>query len=146
MTPAEMKARFQAIADQTLEKAQETVLEQKDYLIGLVLHQQEIAHEDSLGNPLREYSPAYKKYKLLSGKSGETDLEETGEMHGSMNLAVNGDEFTIDSPSLTEQGELKSEWLARWTDAPIMELTEENKELAREYLAPFYLEKVSGIL
>lgn len=112
-----MKARFEKLQADTIIIAGEVILEHKEEIIGLLVQQQFEEGIDSSGNPLREYSPAYKQHKILSGKSGKTDLENTGEYHETMNLTVVDDEMFINSPAMTDNGILKTDWLNAWNEA-----------------------------
>ena len=142
-----MRERAQALMGQVIGIAGECMLEHKEEIVALVIDQQQEQHEDSLGNPLRAYSTPYRKHKELAGKTGETDLDETGEMHATMNLSVNGDTYSIDSPATTDQGELKSEWLKAWdNDQPIMDLTEENKKAAWGIIRDDFTERINEVL
>ncbi len=142
-TARQMRERLQALQSNIITIAGEWMLENKEQIIALVIDQQEKEHIDSLGQPLRAYSPAYKLHKELEGKSGDTDFDETGEMHGAMNLSVDGEMYSIDSPAQTGEGELKSDWLRRWNyDEPVMELTEDNKKQAWLIIEPSFREKI----
>jgi hypothetical protein len=124
--------------------AGEAILENKEQIIGLLVQQQFEEGIDSNGNPLREYSLPYRKHKELQGKSGKTDLENTGEFHATMDLTVDGEVFILKSPSTTDTGQLKSEWLNEWNEAKgggdVMKLTEANLQLASEIVTPTFLE------
>jgi hypothetical protein len=123
------------------------MLENKEQIVGLVINQQQEQHVDSNDTPLKPYSRQYMLYKESIGKSGQTDFDLTGEMHAEMNLTVSGDEYSIDSPATTTNGELKSAWLKKWNDdAPIMELTPENKIEAWGIIKESFMEKVNEVL
>lgn len=124
-----------------------TVLENKEKIIALVIDQQYNESVDSEGVPLRAYSTPYLKHKELSGKyRGKTDFEDTGEFHATMNLAVVDDMVIIDSPSRTDKGELKSEWLTNWNGSEVMGLTPDNKELLRGELTPLFVAKLGELI
>jgi hypothetical protein len=65
-----------------------------------------------------------------------------------MNLLVDSgaDEYEIYSPAETDEGELKSEWLTEWQESPVMSLTEQNQDIARELIFPEIIEKSKLIL
>ena len=145
MTATEMKSVWVAKREQIAELAAQTILENKTDIIGLVIHQQYDEGVDSLGNPLRSYFPAYQHSKELAGLyRGKTDFNLTGEYHATLDLAIAGDTFVIDSPSLTTKGELKSEWLEAWQGAPINDLTPENIQVAADLLNPLFKEKLEA--
>lgn len=129
---------------QITEIAGEAILENKEQIIGLLVQQQYEEGIDSNGTPLREYSPGYRERKELQGKSGKTDLDETGEFHATMDLTIQDDTFILNSPALTETGQLKSEWLNEWNEArggsDVMRLTPANLEAAKEIVTPTFRE------
>ncbi len=126
-----------------MEIAREVIVENQEILTKLVIKQQFEDHISSDGTPLRDYSPGYRLLKEKMGRSGQTDLDLTGEMHSEMEVTFEGsDVYKIDSISAVD-GRLKSEILAEWNEAPIMDLTEENKLVAKEQLTPLFLEKVN---
>jgi hypothetical protein len=141
-----MRQRFESLRDDITAIAGQCMLEHKEEIAGLLVTQQYDEHVDSEGNPLRAYSTPYRKHKELSGKSGSTDFEETGIMHSTMELRVDGDEYEINSPAQTDTGELKSDWLNNWNGTETMTLTKENKELAGEIIMPDFVEKVNQYL
>lgn len=142
-----MRERVQALRSGIIAIAGETMLENKEQIVGLVINQQQEQHVDSNDTPLKPYSRQYMLYKESIGKSGQTDFDLTGEMHAEMNLTVSGDEYSIDSPATTTNGELKSAWLKKWNDdAPIMELTPENKIEAWGIIKESFMEKVNEVL
>ncbi len=115
--------------------------------MGLVIDQQYNQGIDSDGNPLRVYFATYMKSKEMAGLyRGHTDFNLTGEFHGEMNVAIIGDEYAIESASRLPSGELKSEWLEKWNGSPIMDLTPENKDVAKAYLQPLFAEKMGEVL
>lgn len=147
-TVTEMRQRFEVLRDNIIPIAGEAMMEHKDEIVGLVITQQYDLNIDSEGNPLRAYSQPYKNYKTLSGKSGKTDLEDTGFFHSTMNLRVDvgSDEYEINSPAQTDKGELKSEWLTEWNGSDIMDLTTENKVVTFEIILPNIIESAKEIL
>ena len=145
MTATEMKAVWEAKRETVQKLAAETILENKTDIIGLVIHQQYDEGVDSLGNPLRSYFPSYQHSKQLAGiYRGHTDFNLTGEYHATLDLAIAGDTFVIDSPAQTDKGELKSEWLEAWQGAPINDLTPENIQVAADLLNPLFKEKLEA--
>jgi len=144
MSPAQMKSLLLSKQERVIEIAGVCMLENKEQIIGILVQQQEEEHVDSLNNPLRPYSLPYKKYKELEGKSGQTDFDNTGEFHAEMNLRVDGSEYEFESPSRTDTGVLKSEWLTEWNGSPVMMLTEENKALVAQIIEPSFREKMNS--
>jgi hypothetical protein len=146
-TVSEMRQRVEALQSQILGIAGECMLEEKEQIVALVQHQQYDESVDSTGQPLRTYSPYYRLMKQRDGLyTGKTDFNLTGEMHAELNLTIDGDQYIIDSPSTTANGELKSAWLRQWQGAPIMDLTEENKKIVWEIIREPFIEKVNQVL
>jgi hypothetical protein len=143
-----MRQRFESLRSDITTIAGECMLEYKEEITGLLVTQQFDEHVDSEGNPLRPYFVPYQKHKELSGKSGKTDFDETGAMHGEMYLRVDGpgDEYEINSPAQTDKGELKSDWLNEWNGSETMTLTKENKEIAGSIIMPDFVERVNQYL
>ena len=140
-TISEMAARWRIVQEQFIAMQGEAMTEQKEQIVGVIVEQQNAEHVDSAGNPLRPYSPRYKLLKQEIGKSGETDFDLTGDFQSRMNLVVDGETFSLDSPSTTDEGELKSEWLQNWnkkggSDANIMLPDEENKRVIWRIIRP----------
>lgn len=131
-----MLDRWTAVKQDITLIASDGMMEHKEELIGLVVEQQYTEHVDSNGDPLREYSPAYRAHKELSGASGETDLRETGAFQENMNLRVEDGVYEFESPATTDKGELKSQWLKDWNGADIMGLTPDNKIEAWKIMRP----------
>jgi hypothetical protein len=125
-------------------------MENKGSIIALVVDQQYNQGVDSAGEPLREYSTNYKRQKAELAAEGytsgfdHTNFELTGEFQGRMDLTVSGEEYIVDSPATTYNGELKSLWLEKWNGSEIMNLTPENKAVAKEFLEPLFAEKVAA--
>lgn len=112
--------------------AGDCMMEHQQEITGLLVHQQYDEGVDSTGRELRQYTRNTKQLKQAAGTyKGYTNLHETGEFHSTMMLRVDADNntFEINSPSRTDQGELKSDRLYRWNKAPIMNLTPENMKL-----------------
>ena len=124
------------------------IMENKTEIIGLVIQQHEVDHVDSNNEPLRPYSRQYALAKERYGLSGETTLDLTGQFHGEMNLRVDvaSGEFEVNSPALTGQGELKSEWLTNWNGSEIMGLTPDSKDTANEIITPVIVEMARDVL
>ena len=143
-----MIERLQQLQEDLIPIAGIAMEERKDEIVGLLIDQQYNENVDSEGNPLRDYFPTYKRIKQRLGKSGDTDFELTGEFHSTMNLLVDSgaDEYEIYSPAETDEGELKSEWLTEWQESPVMSLTEQNQDIARELIFPEIIEKSKLIL
>ena len=113
----------------------------------MVIDQQYNQSVDSTGEPLRAYSLPYTKHKELAGHfRGKTDFNDTGEFHSLFNVAIDGEMYIIESPAMTDKGELKSEWLENWNGAPIMDLTPENREIAKAELSPKFAEKLAEMI
>ena len=142
-----MKERVLKLRSSIISIAGEVMLEKKDEIVGLVINQQQEEHVDSQNQPLKPYSRQYMLYKESIGKSGQTDFDLTGEMHAEMNLTIDGDTYSIDSPATTTNGELKTAWLKHWNnDEPVMDLTEENKRIACEIIKEPFMERVNNEL
>ena len=130
-TVREMRERVEALKSAIIQIAGECMLEEKEQIVGLLVAQQYNEGVDSSNTPLRPYSPPYFKHKQLAGLPTKTNLNETGEFQSTMELRVNGDEYEIQSPSRTDEGEYKSDWLDRWNESgggsDVMTLTQDNK-------------------
>jgi hypothetical protein len=127
------------------------MLENKEQIVGLVVHQQFDENVDSLGNSLRQYRPSYAyQKKQWTGRGDKTDLNLTGEYQQGLNLTIVGEEYIIDSPATTSEGELKSSWLNNWNQqaggATVNDLTEENKKEAWRIIEPSFVEKLNELL
>jgi len=142
MTATQLKEKLISIRSNVVTLAGEAMLENKEQIVGLVINQQQEQHVDSYTQPLRAYSTPYYNYKRLSGKSGETDFDDTGHMHSTMDLTIEGEQYIIDSPSQTNQGMLKSAFLREWQGSPVMDLTEDNKGVAWNIIAPTLVAKM----
>ena len=148
-TVSEMKARVEGVLDTVLSLAGECMMQHNEQIVALLVYQQYEEGVNSYGNPLPQYRPNYSVTKnLLTGRGQKTDLNLTGEFQAGIELRVDADNNTyqLDSPAQTEDGELKSEWLAKWADAPIMDLTDENKKEAWLIILPDFVEKVKEYL
>jgi len=127
--------------------AKETILENKEKVIALVIDQQYNESVDSSGGALRAYSRPYMKVKELAGRyRGKTDFDATGEFHATMNLTIVDETVIVDSPSRTDKGQLKSEWLTEWQGNDVMGLTTENKDILRGELTPLFVEKLGELI
>jgi len=148
-TISEMKARVEGVLDTVLSLAGECMMQNNEQIVALLVHQQYDEGVDSFGNPLPQYRPRYSvmKYKL-TGRGQKADLNLTGEFQAGIELRVDEESniYQLDSPAQTEDGELKSEWLAKWADAPIMDLTDENKKEAWLIILPDFVDKVKELL
>jgi hypothetical protein len=142
-TAKEMRIRAENVLQHAAQIAGECMLENKEQIIPLLVAQQYEQHTDSEGLPLREYRPNTRLHKLMQGKSGKTDFDETGEFHGEMNLSVDETEYSFNSPARTDKGELKSDWLNDWNGSETMNLTPENKELVFPIIRDSFITKVS---
>lgn len=144
MLLSELREKTQSMEGKVIAAAGESILENKRDIINIVIDQQYEQSVDSTGKPLRDYAPGYRIAKEKDGLyRGKTDFSITGDMHLEMNLTVKGREYTIDSPSTTKDGILKSAFLKTWQGSPIMDLTDENILVAREIAFPTFLEKVN---
>lgn len=146
-TVSEMKARVEGVLDTVLSIAGEVMMQKNEELTALLIHQQYDENVDSLGNPLAKYKPTYSVFKYkVTGRGQKTDLNLTGEFQAGIMLRVDGDVYDFNSSATTQDGELKSEWLAKWTDAPIMDLTEANKLEAWTIIAPEFIQRIKDEL
>jgi hypothetical protein len=141
----------QAMKAKVLALVGECMLEHKEEIVALLVHQQYEESIDSRGQPLRQYSPRYEFEKSKAGLyTGRTDLNYTGEFHSSINLTIDGDTYILDSPATTLNGVLKSTWLNRWNQekggADIMDFTEENKKIVWEIIYPTFKERANSEL
>ena len=141
----EMLQRFEMVRDNIIGITGQAMLEEREPLVGLLVHQQYYENIDSQGDPLRAYFPAYRHSKELAGKSGKTDFEVTGEMHSTMYLRVDGDEFEFNSPAQTEKGELKTEWLNNWNGSETMMLAPDNIIVAQNIVHPVLVQKIAAL-
>lgn len=142
----EVREKFEGLLSKITEIAGQVMLEHKEEIIPLIILQQYDEHIDSAGNPLRPYSTPYRKHKELSGKSGQTDFDETGEFHAEMNLSVNESEYTFNSPARTDKGELKSDWLNEWNGSETMELTPENEAKIYPIIQDDFVTRLSEVV
>src|SRR6187399_2732899 len=85
----------------------QSMLEEKEPIVALLVEQQQAEHVNGAGKALKPYSPYYRLRKQRMGKSGDVDYDLTGAMHSEMNLTVSNGEYEINSPSTTDDGELK---------------------------------------
>lgn len=95
-TFATMLTRFQTF-DKT-EAAGQSMLEQKEQIIGLntgQLYEQGIGKD---GKPLPAYSVAYAAKKLQQRGKSIVDIYKSGKLQAEMNLRVSGGEYEINSP------------------------------------------------
>ena len=146
-TPAEVRERFEQLRSEYLTIAAECMLENKEEIVGLLVHQQYEESVDSDGKPLREYSAPYLRHKQLAGKPTRTTLNETGEFQTTMNLRVDPaqNEYEIESPSTVSNGYLKSDILNTWNEkgggGEVMNLTKENEALIFPIIEESFTEK-----
>ena len=129
----------------------ECMMEHKEEIVALLEYQQYSEGVDSANNPLRQYSPGYEFMKTKAGLyTGKTDLHYSGEFQAGINLAVDGEAYTFDSPATTLNGILKSTWLNEWNKktggSDIMELTPENKKIVWTIIAPTFRYKSANEL
>lgn len=132
-SPRQMRERFENLKESVIEIAGECMLEEKEQIVGLLENQQFNESVDSKGNPLREYSKRYAYEKQQqTGRGDKTDLNLTGEFQATLNLTITGDTYSIDSPAITDTGQLKSDWLNKWQKkkggASVMNLTPDNQD------------------
>ncbi len=147
-TISEMAERWRRVNEQFTEMQGEAMTEQKEQIVGVIVNQQQSEHVDSSGSPLRPYSPRYKLLKQEIGKSGDTDFDLTGEFHSEADLIVDGETYLVNSPALTDKGELKSEWLQKWNEkagskASIMLPDDENKGVIWRIIRPDVVTKIA---
>lgn len=140
-----MRQSVQYAQDNVIRIAGEAMLEHKEQIIALLINQQQEQNEDSAGRPLRAYNPSYRNYKQSIGKSGRTDFDNTGEFHARMNLNIEGEVYSFDSPAMTDKGTLKSIWLTDWNKAPIMELSPENEALVWDIIKDTFYRKMGEL-
>ena len=125
----------------------EAMMEHKEQITGLLVHQQYEEGVDSQSRPFKRYKPTTVKMKQADGVyRGFTDLHNTGEFQGSMNLTIDGDEYKIESPARTDLGVLKSRWLTEWNGSEIMDLTKENEALIYPIIEDTLKDKVNSEL
>lgn len=130
----------------------ESMLEHKEEITGLLVHQQQEENVDSEGQPLREYSFAYKTFKRSIGQSDNTTLHLTGRFQSTIDLSVDAenDTYTFDSPAMTDKGERKSTWLNNWNKArggaDVMKLTNSKKPEVLKIIMPTLVEKSKQVL
>jgi len=130
---------------QVTDLAKETLMENKDYVTALVIEQQTVTFVDSIGNPLRtviqkyvfDFSDNNSPFRI-PGKSIPASPSQ-------MEINIDGDMYEINSPATLQDGTFKSDYLEAWNGTPIMDLTPENKEVAKAYLQPLFVEKVNQI-
>ena len=146
VAPSVMRERLLAVRDTHTAIAAECMEENKEQIVGLLVHQQYEESVDGSGRALREYSQPYRLHKQLAGQPERTTLSNTGEFQATVNLRVTDNEYQFESPARTDKGELKSEWLTNWNEqkggTSVMELTEENKLKVFEIIRPSYVEKI----
>jgi hypothetical protein len=150
VAPSVMRERLIAVRNSHIEVAGECMMEHKEEIVQLLVHQQYEESVDSSGKPLRKYSKPYANHKQLSGQPDRTTLYETGDFQSTMNMRVENGEYEFESPARTDKGELKSDWLNNWNEADggadVMSLTEENKLKVFEIIRPTYVEKIQEYL
>lgn len=152
-----MREALENVQGKILGIAGECMEEKKEEIIGLLVYQQFDEGVDSEGNPLRQYSPSYKREKQqLTGRGDKTDLNLTGEFQQTLNLTVQGDTYYFDSPATTDTGELKSDWLNKWNrgegktkslfagnSGNIMMLTPDNQARIWPIIKDVFIERVN---
>ena len=143
MTATQLKEKLISLRSNVVTLAGEAMLENQRAIVNLVIDQQYENGKDSYSLPLRTYAPSYRIHKERRNiYRGFTDFSYSGEMHSLMELTVDGDQYNIDSPSLTDTGIRKSAFLREWQGSPVMDLTEENKGVAWNIIAPTLVEKM----
>jgi len=128
-----MREHLESLSANVITIAGEVMAQHSAEITALLVNQQYAQGVDSEGEPLREYSFAYKTEKRrLTGRGDETDLNLTGETQGSMELIIEDGAYYFDSPATLPDGEKKTTWLNNWNEArggaSVMILTEENEQ------------------
>lgn len=146
-TLSQVRERIQELRSNVIEIAGESMLENKEQIIGLLVHQQYNENVDSKGQGLRQYRPSYAHEKgAWTGRGDKTDLNLTGEYQQGLNLTVTGEMYIFDSPATTDKGELKGSWLNNWNKkvggATVDDLTEDNKKEVWRIIEPTFVEKL----
>lgn len=124
--------------------AGEAMMEHESEILRIFIDQHEYEGVDSDNRPLAPYTRKtveIKKYKGIY--SGHTDFRDTGDFHNTMQLNIDGDEYSFSSPSKTYDGVLKSRKLTEWNGSNIMDLTKENEQLIYPIIEDTLKEKVN---
>lgn len=151
-TARELKSRIANLRSNIIGIVADAMLEHKEEITGLLVHQQYDEGIDSEGQPLREYSFAYKTFKRSIGLSDRTTLSLTGETQARMTLTVDPPAGTFEfiSPTTTEEGENKIAWLNKWNMArggsDVNKLTDDKKPLVWNIIAPTVVVKGKELL
>lgn len=150
MTASQLKSKLIRLQSEITAIAGESLLEHSQEVAGLLVLQQQQEHQDSDGNPLRPYSRNTYNYKRSEGRSGLTDFDNTGAFHAGMNVSVNDNTFSINSPAKTDMGELKSAWLTDWNESKgggkVMKLSDDKKPIVWRIIKPTFIQKCRSIL
>ena len=115
MSPAQMRMNLQKVKDSMIIIAGECMKVNETEIVQLLVTQQQ-SGIDSENNQLREYSFAYKTIRRERGLGENTILRFTGETQDDMVLVIEGENYRFYSPTRTEKGELKTDWLNRWNE------------------------------
>ena len=142
----EVRERISGLKSQILAIAGECMLENKEAIVALVVDQQYNDGVDGNNQPLKPYTRNYAKQKAKKGVlQGHTDYSLSGKMQSEMNLAVNGDEYEINSP-VQVNGYLLSDLLKKRDTPKSFDLTDENKKRVWQIIKPRFNERVSEVI